>query len=248
LAVIYCELGRKDEAQAEFESLARDHFGGIPRDALWLTCIVYLAEVCAFLSNATHAAVLYQLLLPYAGRTVVVGGGVVCYGAASRYLGLLAVTMSRWQEAAQHFEGALALNARMGARSWLAHTQHDYAVMLLGRGRSDDQERAVFLLDKALTGARALGMHGLEERVSAQMKRVEAQPQVMQVYPDGFSLREVEVLRLLAIGRSNRDIADTLCISLSTVATHVRNILSKTGAVNRTEAAAYAMRQGLLKA
>jgi DNA-binding CsgD family transcriptional regulator len=58
-----------------------------------------------------------------------------------------------------------------------------------------------------------------------------------------LSLREVEVLRLLAIGRSNRGIADTLCISLSTVATHVRNILSKTGSANRTEAAPYALRQ-----
>jgi DNA-binding NarL/FixJ family response regulator len=53
------------------------------------------------------------------------------------------------------------------------------------------------------------------------------------------------VLGLLALGRSNRDIADTLCVSLSTVATHVRNILSKTETANRTEAAAYALRQGL---
>ena len=58
-------------------------------------------------------------------------------------------------------------------------------------------------------------------------------------------MREAEVLRLIAIGRSNADIATVLAISLHTVATHVRNILAKTGCANRTEAAAYAMRHGL---
>jgi DNA-binding NarL/FixJ family response regulator len=53
------------------------------------------------------------------------------------------------------------------------------------------------------------------------------------------------VLSLLALGKSNRDIANILCISLNTVATHVRNILSKTGSPNRTETAAYALRQGM---
>jgi DNA-binding NarL/FixJ family response regulator len=60
-----------------------------------------------------------------------------------------------------------------------------------------------------------------------------------------LSQREVEVLRLVATGKSNREIADALYISLNTVATHVRNILTKTGTANRTEAAAYALRQGL---
>src|SRR5206468_12565927 len=90
-----------------------------------------LAEVCAFLGDACRAATLYRLLLPYNGYTVVIGGGSVCYCAASRYLGMLAATMERWEDAAQHFEAALAMNTRMGARPWLAHTQHQYAVMLL---------------------------------------------------------------------------------------------------------------------
>ena len=62
---------------------------------------------------------------------------------------------------------------------------------------------------------------------------------------DDLNAREAEVLRLIAIGRSNADIAMALSISLNTVATHVRNILAKTGSANRTEAAAYAMRRGL---
>jgi DNA-binding CsgD family transcriptional regulator/pimeloyl-ACP methyl ester carboxylesterase len=63
--------------------------------------------------------------------------------------------------------------------------------------------------------------------------------------PDGLSAREVEVLRLIAAGRSNPQIADELVISLNTVQRHVSNILAKTGLSNRTEAASYATRNGL---
>jgi DNA-binding NarL/FixJ family response regulator len=64
-------------------------------------------------------------------------------------------------------------------------------------------------------------------------------------FPDDLTAREVEVLRLLAIGRTNKDVSLVLAISLNTVATHVRNILNKTQCANRTEAAAYAVRHGL---
>jgi len=62
----------------------------------------------------------------------------------------------------------------------------------------------------------------------------------------GNSTRQSKINKTLAAGKSNREIADALCISLNTVATHVRNILTKTGTANRTEAAAYALRHGLL--
>ncbi len=63
--------------------------------------------------------------------------------------------------------------------------------------------------------------------------------------PDGLTPREVEVLRLIANGRSNREIASELVISFNTVTNHVKNILGKTGCANRTEAAAYAIPRGL---
>jgi DNA-binding NarL/FixJ family response regulator len=56
----------------------------------------------------------------------------------------------------------------------------------------------------------------------------------------------VEVLRLIALGKSNRDIAEELVLSLRTVAHHVTSILNKTGAANRTEAAIYATRHRLV--
>lgn len=62
---------------------------------------------------------------------------------------------------------------------------------------------------------------------------------------DNLTARELDVLRLLAIGRSNADIAMALEIGQSTVATHVHSILAKTNCANWTEAAAYAVRNGL---
>ena len=105
-------------------------------------CITYLTDVCTFLGDQARATTLYQLLLPFAGRTVVIGFAAACYGAVSRYLGALATTLERWDEAAQHFEDALAMNARMEARPWLAHTQYQYATMLLARDQAGDSSKA----------------------------------------------------------------------------------------------------------
>ena len=80
-------------------------------------------------------------------------------GSASRYLGLLASTMSHWQDAATHFEQALAMNTKMGTRPWLAHTQHDYAAMLQARDGPGDPETARRLIQEALASYRELGMH-----------------------------------------------------------------------------------------
>jgi NarL family two-component system response regulator LiaR len=57
--------------------------------------------------------------------------------------------------------------------------------------------------------------------------------------------REMDVLRLVAQGLSNQDIAETLVIGEGTVRTHVSNILSKLHLANRTQAALYALREGL---
>jgi len=91
------------------------------------------------------------------------------------------------------------------------------------------------LFDQAVAAAEELGIRGLGER-SAR-----AAPH----WPAGLTGREVEVLRLIAAGRSNRAIAEALFISPNTVLRHVSNIFAKTGVANRAEAAAYATREGL---
>ena len=100
------------------------------------------------------------------------------------------------------------------------------------------------LLEASLGSAREIGMRALEERAAARLNELSPTPR-SATPDDDLTAREAEVLRLIAIGRSNADIAMVLSISLNTVATHVRNILAKTGCANRTEAAAYAMRRGL---
>ena len=126
LAVIYSELGYKAEACDLFETLAQHDFMDLPRDSLWMGTLTYLVDVCTYLEDEVRADLLYRILLPFDGRNVVVSAAVACYGAISRYLGALAATLRRWSEAAHRFEDAMAMNARMGAAPWLAHTQHQY--------------------------------------------------------------------------------------------------------------------------
>lgn len=63
---------------------------------------------------------------------------------------------------------------------------------------------------------------------------------------DGLTEREAEVLKLLAEGHSNQEIADVLCLSVNTVVTHRTKIMAKLGLRNRTELIKYAIRQGLI--
>jgi DNA-binding NarL/FixJ family response regulator len=65
------------------------------------------------------------------------------------------------------------------------------------------------------------------------------------VWIAGLSDRELEVLRLVAQGRTNREIAEALVLSEKTVARHLTHIYTKTGVENRTGAAAFALRHNL---
>jgi DNA-binding CsgD family transcriptional regulator len=244
LMLLHVELGDLAAARAVFEDLAADDFASLPRDARWSTCLVYLAEVCAALGDAANAAVLYRYLLPWDGHNVILGGGTGCWGSSGRFLGLLAATMARWTDAERHFADALAMNERMGSAAALAHTRHDFAAMLLARRFSGDRERAAALLRLAQESAETLGLVALAQRIAVRLAPP-AGSAATPTAPDDLTARELEVLRLLAIGRGNADVAMVLEISLNTVATHVRNIFAKTGCANRTEAAAYAMRHGL---
>ena len=134
LAMLHCELGARDDAQRVFDTLASDGFAGIADDAIRTASLAYLAEVCAWLSDAAHARRLYELLLPHAGRFIVFGAHTASLGAADRLLGLLAATLRQWDAAQRHFEFALGFDERSGGRPWLARTRCDYAAILRQRG------------------------------------------------------------------------------------------------------------------
>lgn len=170
LALTYAELGLEPDAREQFEVLAQHDFTDLPRDALWMGSMTYLADVCIFLADRRRGVQLYDLLAPFDGRNVVVGNVTACYDALSRYLGALAAMLERWDDAERHFEDALAMNTRMEAPPWIAHTQHQYAGMLLRRNRSRDRERALELLHAAFATAHGLGMGALNERVTAALE------------------------------------------------------------------------------
>ena len=243
LALLYVELGDLDSARAVFDGLASDDFQSIPYDARWTTCIAYLAEVCIALDDRAHASRLYRLLLPWSGLNI--GVELECPGSSDRFLGLLAALERRWPDAERHFEKALAMNDRIGAILPREHTRRDYAEMLVTRGDAADRTKAAAFLDTADGHASALGLTALGRRIALTRQRLAEAPPKSPA-PDHLTGRELDVLRLLAIGRGNADIALALAIGQSTVATHVHNILTKTGCANRTEAAAYAVRLGLL--
>ena len=84
-----------------------------------------MAETASSLGDPKGAAVLYGLLLPYADR-VATSYPEISIGSVSYYLGILATTLGRADDAEHHFQAALQRNDQIGARPWLAHTQHDY--------------------------------------------------------------------------------------------------------------------------
>jgi DNA-binding CsgD family transcriptional regulator len=171
-------------------------------------------------------------------------GAFIC---GDRLMGLLSQTMGNPDQAVAHFKNALAFCRKEGFRPELAWTCHDYADTLLQRNDPSDHVQAISLLDEAWFISRELGMRPLMEWVAARQDRMASLPPPPPVYPNGLTQREVEVLRLIAAGRSNSDIAAELVISLNTVARHVSNIFSKTGATNRAETATYAYRHGLVQ-
>jgi DNA-binding SARP family transcriptional activator len=163
LAGVHGEVGRVELARDALAQLARDDLADLHGGSEWFLGAAVLAEVCALLGDAARAARLYGALAPYADCNVF-AHPEVSLGSASRYLGLLAATMSRWDDAGGHFEHAIAMNTRMGSPPYVAHAQDDYARALLACGRTGDRERALELMARAFDGYRKLGMEAWAKR------------------------------------------------------------------------------------
>jgi ATP/maltotriose-dependent transcriptional regulator MalT len=241
LAVLFAEVGRLDDARRLFEQLAVDDFAALPRDALWPATVAFLAEICIAIGDRSGAELLYREMSEFANENLMVAM-TICLGPADRLLGGLASVLGRETEAESHFQVAVALAEASESAPWRAEGQYEWARHLKGKG---EMQRAADLAHTALDTACDLGMGALAERCRTLVTpeiAVEPKP------PDGLSMREVAVLRLIAAGCSNREIGERLNISGNTAANHVRAILQKTGCSNRAEAVAYAARHGLLVA
>jgi DNA-binding CsgD family transcriptional regulator len=252
--------GRLATARAELDHLAADHFAALRVDLLnWAVAVTYLAPVCAAFGDRHQIESLYGQMRPHAGRVVCGSAFATAHGSMARSLGVLATALGRSREAEEHFEQALATNERLGALPQIAGTRLDYAEMLIGRGRPGDIARATALLTAALDVARSLGMAGVIERIervaAGTSRTVEPAgssgvpmpgADTTLSLPDPLTSREVEVLRLVAFGRSSTQIAAELVLSTGTVRKHIANIYAKIGAHGKAEATAYAIRHGLL--
>jgi class 3 adenylate cyclase/tetratricopeptide (TPR) repeat protein len=166
LAETYAELGREDEARRIVRDLESDRFTALPVNDEWLFGMALLADAAALVADDEHVSQLYELLLPYAHRNAV-SAPDGSLGSVSRNLGVLAARIRDWAAAERHFEDALEMNARMGTRPWVAHTQLDYARMAPRRTEAGDRGGAARLLDDAIATYDVLGMTAFRERAES---------------------------------------------------------------------------------
>jgi ATP/maltotriose-dependent transcriptional regulator MalT len=149
---------------------------------------------------------------------------------------------------------AVAAWERLGQPYRAAYAGYRHAEALLATG---DRDTATAVLGRAADLTGRLGAHPLDGEIQALARRArlgltppagaaaQAAGAAAPAAQLGLTRREVEVLALVAAGRSNRQIAQALFISPKTVGVHVSNILAKLGVAGRVEAAAVAHRLGL---
>jgi hypothetical protein len=104
----------------------------LPADRMWVQSVAFASELAAALGARAACRWLHDALLPHADGAVVVGVAIAFRGAVAHYLGLLAAALDRPEEARAHFEHALAVHERLGARTWAARSRQELA----GDGRS----------------------------------------------------------------------------------------------------------------
>lgn len=167
LACLLLGLDRRDEAQSVLDDLATDDFAALYPDNEWLLGVSLAAEAAAGLEDRAAATTLYAQLRPFAGRHAI-GVPEGSIGAVDRYLGLLARTLDRLDDAIRHLEDAVHINERMGARPWTAHARADLAAVLRRRDAPGDMRRATELEAQALATADALGMTKLATTLRAR--------------------------------------------------------------------------------
>jgi DNA-binding NarL/FixJ family response regulator len=193
-----------------------------------------MVEGALALGDQDAASILQPLLARYDGMNLVAGQFVAVFGSANRYLGRIASLLGEDDEADAHFRKALTMDQTMRSSVHTAETLAHHATHTC---RTGDTERGLAFARQARALAEPIG----QARVLRLLGTVQTGSR-----PDGLTHREVDVLRLLAEGLSNKEIGERLYISTNTAANHVRSILMKTGAANRTGAAMYAREHELV--
>jgi tetratricopeptide (TPR) repeat protein len=116
--------------------------------------VAWLTRAIVGLDDTEAARRVYETALPLAGQHVVGGGGVIYVGSVSHHLGELARTFGDEDAAISHYEEALTLHDRLGARLWVAQTQAALGALLVDREPARSRE----LLAAARDAAEEIGM------------------------------------------------------------------------------------------
>jgi len=164
-----------------------------------------------------------------------------------RILAAIAALRGEWPAADTHLAAAEAIAQREGLRPEMGRILVAQADLALAQGGSGSAARARSLLGRALSLFQELNLAGEVSHVRQRLRSLPRQPgaPTRPPLPAGLSPREAEVLRLVAAGKSNRQIAQELALSENTVAKHLTSIFNKTVTDNRATATAFAIRHGL---
>jgi hypothetical protein len=204
-------------ARAGDAASAGAHLGAVNLDSPFLavdgSVICLAAEAAAVTRDQQIAALLYERLMPHAERLACFGRtGMVSLGPIAGYLGRLAEILGRPDEAARHFEAAIARERAAGFLPTLARLQLAYAGLLLVRGRPGDQARARELAAEAGAVAGRLGLRLLEEglrRLDAAGAPAPAPTPVERPRPTSFTLVREGELWTVSAGMSVVRLRDT---------------------------------------
>ncbi len=243
LLALYTALEMAEPASRVLTQLCEqldEYRGGTPQ---WAGVLAYMTEAAVWLEDVTAAATLRPLLAEYRGMNLIAGQFVAVFGSADRYLGELDSLLGE-PLAERHFERALAMDRRMGSVTHQAETLAAWSRHVVRRGGDTSGQAATGLTDEARALARRVGHRGILRELDVDATSTSRRSEL----PNGLTERELDVLRLVAEGLSNRAIGERLFISANTAANHVRSILAKTAAHNRTQAAIFATEHGLLSA
>jgi pimeloyl-ACP methyl ester carboxylesterase/class 3 adenylate cyclase len=202
-----------------------------------------------------HDSIVREALTTYGGREIKhTGDGIMAsFGTASAALEC-AVAIQRAVERGAHGHAPLQVHVGLNAGEPVVEGDDLFGASVQLARRLCDHSEAGQIVVSDVVRQLALGkgfsfsplpeaeLKGFDEPIRAYELawRQEERPG-----PDGLTAREVEVLRLIAAGRTNTEIADELTLSVRTVARHITNIYTKIGARNKAEATDYVHRQRL---
>jgi DNA-binding CsgD family transcriptional regulator len=221
-----------EEALSQFRLLGNTYGAGF--------ALTNLGKVARDRGDHARAAQLYAESLALRWEQ---GDKVTIPGSLSR-LAALAALSGQPERAARLFGAAEALREAVGAPPPQRQTLYERAIATTRAALGEQAFAAAWAAGRALPIAAAVA-----EALALSREPLAAAPAGSTQAPaveHGLTLREVEVLRLLREGLSNREIGERLYISERTAQTHVQNILGKLKVSTRAAAAAYAVEHGLL--